>query len=361
MVSKAVPNPSFWEGKRALVTGHTGFKGSWLSLCLASRGALVFGFALPPEERSLYRAAGVERVVHSCEGDLRDYGKVRRAIEESKPDVIFHMAAQSLVRPSYSDPISTFGTNVMGTVHLLEAVREHGERCIVVNVTSDKCYENREWLWGYREHEPMGGYDPYSCSKGCAELVTAAYRRSFFASENQAKRRVALASARAGNVIGGGDWAQDRLIPDCVRAIEAGEPITIRNPTAIRPWQHVLEPLWGYILLAEHLVAPSGSSYECAWNFGPSDDESWKVKTVVERVVELWGTGTGIRISEGPHPHEAVSLKLDCSQARLRLNWRPRLSMAEGLEWTVEWYRRCSEGQKPDMVTREQIERFFSL
>ncbi|MDU4961139.1 MAG: CDP-glucose 4,6-dehydratase [Sporomusaceae bacterium] len=327
----------FWRSKRVFVTGHTGFKGSWLCLWLHSLGAQVTGYALtPPTQPSLYEVAKLEKLVDSVIGDVRDYPHLCAALQAAQPDIVVHMAAQPLVRESYKQPVETYAINVMGTVHLLEAVRQCGSVKAVINVTTDKCYENKEWVWGYREDEPMGGYDPYSNSKGCSELVTAAYRNSFFHPADYGRHGVAIASARAGNVIGGGDWAADRLIPDCIRSLERGEPVLIRSPHAIRPWQHVLEPLSGYLLLAEKLYT-DGVAYSEGWNFGPDDSDAKPVEWLVERMCELWGGDAGYTLDDGEHPHEAHYLKLDCSKAKMRLGWQPRWGIATALAKTVEW------------------------
>jgi CDP-glucose 4,6-dehydratase len=348
--------PSFWRGKRVLVTGHTGFKGSWLSLWLQRLGAEVTGYSLAPATRpSLFELAAVGERMRSIEGDVRDLDHLRRVMEEAAPEVVIHMAAQALVKASYADPVQTYATNVMGTVHLLEAVRRTLSVRAVVVVTSDKCYENREWVWGYRENEPMGGFDPYSNSKGCAELVTSAYRKSFFPPDGGS--HAAIASARAGNVIGGGDWAMDRLIPDMLRAFLAEQPVRIRNPHAIRPWQHVLEPLAGYLRLAERLWEGAGE-YADGWNFGADDQESRPVSWIVERLTALWGEGARWEIDAGEHPHEAHYLKLDCSKARELLGWAPVLGLDEALEWIVDWYRAYAAGDDVRGVTEAQILRY---
>lgn len=354
-VGVSPPDASFWTGKRVFVTGHTGFKGSWLALWLRHLGASVFGYSLAPaSEPNLFTLADVARGIESCIGDVRDFGTLRDALSSAAPDVVFHLAAQPLVRQSYRDPIETYGTNVMGTVHLLEAMRRShvssARPCAVVIVTTDKCYENREWPWGYRENEPMGGFDPYSSSKGCAELVTAAFRRSFFTARDFSRPRdfsghggIAVASARAGNVIGGGDWSEDRLIPDMVRAFLKREPVVIRNPGSTRPWQHVMEPLSGYMRLAECLLSSSGSrdaKYAEAFNFGPSDDDCWPVGQVVENFSRTWGSGAVWHLDPTPQPHEAGFLKLDSSKAKAVLEWSPRWRLETALEATAAWYRR---------------------
>ncbi|MCS6776665.1 MAG: CDP-glucose 4,6-dehydratase [Chloroherpetonaceae bacterium] len=353
--------PEFWRGRRVLVTGHTGFKGAWLSLWLQRLGAEALGYALdPPTSPSLYDAAGVGHGMASVRGDVRDFALLSQTFRRFRPEVVLHLAAQSLVRVSYEAPLETYAVNVMGTAHVLEAARQtEGVRAVVV-VTSDKCYENREWVWGYRENEPMGGNDPYSSSKGCAELVTAAYRRSYFPPERYAQHRTGVASARAGNVIGGGDWARDRLIPDIMRAFAVGEPVVIRNPEAIRPWQHVLEPLHGYLTLAEALFH-AGAEFAGAWNFGPDDDDACPVRQVVERLAARWGAGAGWQQDAGSHPHEAHYLKLDSSLARARLQWRPRLDLQGALDWVVEWYRGVAQGGSAREITLRQIERFEGL
>jgi CDP-glucose 4,6-dehydratase len=346
---------SFWEGKVVLLTGHTGFKGSWLSLWLQSMGVNVIGYALaPPTNPSLFVAANVANGMTSLEGDIRDIAALSKVFKKYQPEIVIHMAAQSLVRHSYANPIETYSTNVMGTVHLLEAARLAGSVRAIVNVTSDKCYENREWVWGYRENEAMGGYDPYSNSKGCAELVTSAYRNSYFNPKNFADHQVALASVRAGNVIGGGDWAEDRLIPDIMRAIVRGEPVRIRNPNAIRPWQYVLEPLSGYLMLAEKLWE-DGAAYGEAWNFGPNDEDAKPVSWIVARLTKIWGKGASWVLDDGDHPHEAHYLKLDCSKAKSRLNWQPRWHLEDTLSAIVDWHHERQTGEDMRAVTLRQI------
>lgn len=349
----------FWNDKRVLITGHTGFKGGWLSLWLTSLGAKVKGFALRPQTApSFFDAADVGTAVESEFGDLRELPALVRVFERFEPELVFHMAAQALVLPSYADPVGTFATNVMGTVHVLEAARRSDSTRVVLNVTSDKCYENREWEWGYRENEPMGGADPYSSSKGCSELVTTAFRRSFYSSRTP---RVGLASARAGNVIGGGDWAPHRLVPDCVRALSEGRAVAVRSPHSVRPWQHVLEPLRGYMLLAERLWNDP-ASFSQGWNFGPDASQAKPVRYVVDRVVERWGPDARWEclVSEDG-PHEAHHLSLDCSLARSRLGWTPRLGLDSTLEWTVDWYRRFHGGESAKALAMEQIVRYQSL
>lgn len=353
-------NPSFWKGKRVLLTGHTGFKGSWLSLWLQSMGAQVVGYALSsPTDPSLFETAEVAKDMTSIIGDIRDLEHLSRVFAEHQPEIVIHMAAQPLVRYSYIEPVETYSTNVMGTVNLLEAVRSTKSVKAVVNVTTDKCYENREWAWGYRENEAMGGYDPYSSSKGCAELVTAAYRNSYFHPDKYKEHGVAIASARAGNVIGGGDWADDRLIPDIMRAISASKPVNIRNPHAIRPWQHVLEPLAGYLVLAQKLCEEGAACAE-GWNFGPNDEDAKPVQWIVEKLTRSWGDGASWVVDGGEHPHEAHYLKLDCSKAKSRLGWHPRWNLEEALEAIVEWQRAYQDGKAVKSVTLEQIQKYVN-
>lgn len=356
-----VLNPSFWKGKRVLLTGHTGFKGSWLSLWLQSLDANLLGYALaPPTNPSLFEVADVEKGMTSVIGDIRDLAKLQGVFAEHRPEIVIHMAAQPLVRYSYENPVDTYSTNVMGTVHLLEAVRHTSGVKAVVNITTDKCYENREWVWGYRENEPMGGYDPYSNSKGCAELVSAAYRSSFFNAGSYAQHGVALATVRAGNVIGGGDWARDRLIPDILAAFEQGKLADIRNPHAIRPWQHVLEPLRGYLTLAEQLYE-KGSSYAEGWNFGPNDEDAKPVGWIVEQMDALWGEGARWQLDTGAHPHEANYLKLDISQARGRLDWHPALRLNDALKLIIDWSKQRLVGADMHQFTLSQITTYQTL
>lgn len=351
-------NPVFWKGKRVFMTGHTGFKGSWMSLWLQSLGAELTGYALkPPTNPSLFEEARVADGMHSIDGDVRDLLHLKQAMQDTKPEIVIHMAAQSLVRFSYQNPVETYATNVMGTVHMLEAVRATPSVRAAVNITTDKCYENHEWVWGYRENDPMGGYDPYSNSKGCAELVSAAYRSSFFNSGDYQKHRVALATVRAGNVIGGGDWARDRLIPDIVAAFEQGKPVHIRNPHSIRPWQHVLEPLRGYLMLAEKLVE-DGPAYAEAWNFGPNDEDAKPVGWIVEQMAAHWGDGAHWEVDAGEHPHEAGFLKLDISKARSRLQWSPILRLEEALSLIVDWAQQRKTGTDVRGLTQNQIKSY---
>lgn len=335
---------TFWKGKKVLLTGHTGFKGSWLCMWLHYLGADVTGYALqPPTSPSLFNICNIEKLVTSVIGDVRNFDNLNRTMQQQQPDIVIHMAAQPLVRDSYKNPVETYAINVMGTVHLLEAVRYCSSVKAVVNVTTDKCYENKEWVWGYRENEPMGGYDPYSNSKGCSELVTASYRNSFFNISNYSEHGVGLASARAGNVIGGGDWATDRLIPDCIQSLLANEPIRIRSPHAIRPWQYVLEPLSGYLQLAQQLY--QDVSFAEGWNFGPNDDDAKPVQWIIDKMCQMWGHSRGYMVDQGQHPHEAHYLKLDCSKSKARLNWQPQWNLEEALEKTIEWVRayQCNE------------------
>jgi CDP-glucose 4,6-dehydratase len=354
-------NPAFWKGRRVFLTGQTGFKGSWLALWLQELGAEITGYALPPPTiPSLFEKALVAKGMNSIEGDVRDLAKLTRALREARPEIVIHMAAQPLVRKSYQDPVETYSTNVMGTVNLLEAVRSTDCVRAVVNVTTDKCYENREWIWPYRESEPMGGYDPYSSSKGCAELVTTAYRNSFFPAEKFTDHGVALASARAGNVIGGGDWASDRLIPDMVSAFSEGRSVAIRNPHAIRPWQHVLEPLRGYLTLA-HRLHDGGSEFAEAFNFGPAQEDAQPVQWIVEHMKQLWGPGANWHLDGQEHPHEASYLKLDISKAAHRLGWKPVLQLPQALKMTAEWYQPQSEGETARQLTVSQIASYMKI
>ena len=345
----------FFRGRRVFVTGHTGFKGGWLTLWLHQLGARVTGYALsPPTSPSLFALAGLDQLVHSVTGDVRDAGSLGAALRESSPEIVIHMAAQPLVRESYRSPAETYETNVMGTVNLLEAVRACGSVKAVVNVTTDKCYENKEHLRGYKEGEPLGGYDPYSSSKGCSELVTAAYRNSFFNEASYQTHGVALASARAGNVIGGGDWAPDRLVPDCIAALLKGEPVRIRNPHAVRPWQHVLEPLCGYLTLAQRLCE-EGPRHAGAWNFGPSDEDAREVEWIVQRMCSRWQDGASYTVDQGEHPHEANYLKLDCSKAKGELGWRPKWSLEAAIDMIIDWTRGYQKGDNLREVCLNQI------
>jgi len=347
-------DPNFWKGKRVFLTGHTGFKGGWLALWLQSMGVDLQGFALdPPTNPSLFEKAHISANMRSETGDIRDYDALHKAVINFRPEIVIHMAAQPLVRYSYKNPIETYATNVMGVVHLLEAVRQGGTVKAVVNVTTDKCYENKEWVWGYRENEPMGGFDPYSSSKGCSELVTSAYRQSFFLAEG-----IGLASARAGNVIGGGDWAEDRLVPDILRAFENNQPVIIRNPKSIRPWQHVLEPLSGYLILAQKLWNDP-MAYAGGWNFGPRDDDVKPVEWIVENLAKLWGNEAKWEIDAGFNPHEAGYLKLDISKASSLLAWEPKWSLGVVLEKIVQWDSQVRGSHNAGEVCLEQIKSYM--
>jgi CDP-glucose 4,6-dehydratase len=344
------PAAAFWKGRRVFVTGHTGFKGGWLSLWLHSMGAEVHGYALePPTNPSFFDVANVERDLASCTiADIRDFARLSSALEAARPDVVFHFAAQPLVRDSYQHPVETYATNVMGVVHLLEAVRSSASVKALVNVTTDKCYENQERARGYREDEPMGGYDPYSSSKGCAELVTAAYRRSFLAGVG-----IAVATARAGNVIGGGDWGCDRLLPDFLRAIDAGTRLVIRSPLSTRPWQHVLEPLSGYLMLAERLYT-DGAEVTEAWNFGPADGDTQTVLWIVEHLAS-WYPELSWKLDRSEQPHEAGTITLDSGKARARLGWQPRWRLESALEKTTAWHQAWRRAEDMHERTIAQI------
>jgi CDP-glucose 4,6-dehydratase len=344
-----------WSGKRVLLTGHTGFKGGWLSLWLKQLGAELCGIALePPTGMNLFHDAEVERGMRSVIGDIRDADLLKQVFAEHRPEVVFHLAAQSLVRCSYEDPLGTYSTNVMGTASVLEAARHTESVRVVVVITSDKCYENHEWEWPYRETDRLGGYDPYSNSKACAELVVSAYRNSFFNPASYNQHGVALASVRAGNVIGGGDWAEDRLVPDIIRAFMDGRPVRIRNPHAIRPWQHVLEPLRGYLAVAESLHE-NGPASGGAWNFGPEQSDAQPVEWIVRQLTEAWGEGASWEADEAPQPHEARTLKLDWSKAEARLHWRPALRLKDALAMTADWYKARLHGQDMRLFTNAQI------
>jgi CDP-glucose 4,6-dehydratase len=355
----------FWRGRRVFLTGHTGFKGGWLALCLAQLGADVRGYGLDPGTNpNLFTAARICDVIEDVRGDIRDAARLDRSMHEFRPEVVFHLAAQPLVLRSYEDPIGTYETNVIGTARVLDAVRRTPSVRGVVSVTTDKCYENKEWVWPYRETDPLGGYDPYSSSKACAEIVSAAFRQSYFPVDKLAEHGVAVATARAGNVIGGGDWSADRLIPDLIRGFLSGEPVRIRRPHAIRPWQHVLEPLRGYIRLAEGLLAdaPQASRFATAYNFGPGEDDARPVSWIAERMAGFWGDGASWMLDEEDGPHEAGYLRLDASRARRDLGWVPRLRLETALEWLVEWYR--ASQSSPDSsheLTLSQIARYRTM
>jgi CDP-glucose 4,6-dehydratase len=351
-------NPEFWRGKRVLITGHTGFKGGWLSLWLQSLGAKVAGLSLAPTGKpSLFEVANIAGETESSFADIRDLPGLAAAIERQNPEVVFHLAAQSLVRASYTDPVETYTTNVIGTVNVLEAIRRNGKVRACIVVTSDKCYENREWHWPYREIDPMGGHDPYSSSKGCAELVTAAYRASYFDPATARAIPCAIASVRSGNLIGGGDWSTDRLVPDLIRAIDRGERLVLRNPNSVRSWQHVLDPLSGYLLLAERLWH-DGAKCAGAWNFGPSPTDVRSVEWIVERFVAAWGEKVDWAIDSGPHPHEARVLSLDSTKARMVLGWQPRWTIDQALASIADWHRAYRTGQPMTQVVRRQIEAY---
>ena len=347
---------SFWGGKRVFLTGHTGFKGGWLSLWLSSMGAKVTGYALAPNTSpNFFEEARVEHDLEkSYIGDIRDLENLKKIMADAKPEIVIHMAAQPLVRFSYANPVETYATNVMGTVNVLESIRFLSCVRSVVIVTTDKCYENQERIAGYREDEPMGGFDPYSSSKGCAELVTSAYCRSYFSPEKFNQHRVAIASARAGNVIGGGDWSEDRLIPDAIKAFEAGRPLIIRNPLATRPWQHVLEPLSGYLVLAKALYQ-EGVKFDGGWNFGPSERDTRSVKEVINIVIEKWKSVANWEQDQDGQPHEAQSLSLDCSKARHQLNWVPRWNLEQAIDKITEWHSAHQKKSNMHDISLQQI------
>ena len=346
-------------GRKVLVTGHTGFKGSWICLLLNKLGADVYGYALvPPTNPSLFVEANIGQLITSNIGDIRDYNFLLKTLNEIQPEIIIHMAAQPLVMESYRNPRETYEINVMGTVNLLDAARQVSSVKAILNVTTDKCYENKEWHWGYRENEPMGGYDPYSNSKGCSELVTSSFRSSYFNPKEYSIHGVALASARAGNVIGGGDWANDRLIPDFIRSISKGEKVKIRSPFAIRPWQHVLEPLTGYLALCEKLYS-EGPAFAEAWNFGPEDKDAKNVEWITQTICELWGDNAEFEIDKNPQPHEANYLKLDCSKAKAELGWIPKWDIENTLKSIVVWNKSFIAGDNIRIVTENQIDEYF--
>ena len=350
----------FWKGKKVLITGHTGFKGSWLALWFQGLDADVVGVSLdPPTTPSLYQQAKVAEGMVSLRADIRNLEEMKAIFMAHKPEMVFHLAAQPLVRYSYREPVETYAINVMGTLHVLEAIRACESVKSAVMITSDKCYENREWEWGYRENEPMGGHDPYSSSKGCAELLIASYRDSYFPKHAPQKNHTAIASVRAGNVIGGGDWAEDRLIPDIVRAFEKGETVQIRNPNSSRPWQHVLEPLAGYIELAEKLFN-DGDVWAEGWNFGPREEDARPVGWIVKAMTAQWGGNAAWRIDNGEHPHEANYLKLDCSKAHTRLKWHPRWGLKEALEKVVYWHKEAANASNAKAICQQQINEYMT-
>ncbi|HEX8638285.1 MAG TPA: CDP-glucose 4,6-dehydratase [Pyrinomonadaceae bacterium] len=341
----------FWAGKRVLITGHTGFKGSWLAFWLKHVGAEVCGYALAPDSQpNLYENLGLETEIDSVAGDVRNLADFEKTLNAFQPEIVFHLAAQSLVRRSYREPVETYGTNVLGTVNVLDAARRVDSVKAVVIITTDKVYENKEWHWAYRENERLGGFDPYSNSKACAELAVSAYRNSFFA-----ESRTLVATARAGNVIGGGDWSEDRLLPDVFRSLVFGEKLEIRNPASVRPWQHALEPLNGYLMLAEKLCAGE-KQFADAWNFGPSDEDSKEVGWILEEIRSLWNEPVNWEISQSIQPHEARLLKLDSAKAKTELKWLPKLSLREALDLTVEWYKDFKNERDLRETTRRQIE-----
>ena len=353
-------NLEFWRNKRVFITGHTGFKGSWLSLWLQSLEAELTGYSLqPPTSPNLFTVAKVSDEMNSVGGDIRNLEFLTKSMQASSPEIVIHMAAQTLVRESYLIPVETYATNLMGTVNVLESVRYTPSVRSVVIVTTDKCYENREWVWGYRENEPMGGYDPYSSSKGCAELATTAYRSSFFNLQDYKKHGVAIATARAGNVIGGGDWSKDRLIPDIIAAFENEIPVKIRNPHAIRPWQFVLEPLRGYLMLAEKLFV-EGPPFAEGWNFGSRDDDTKPVSWIVEQLTALWGKGASWDLDPHPQPHETHYLKLDCSKADSKLGWQSVTRLKDALQGIITWHRAYIEKADMHLETLNQIRRYES-
>ncbi len=352
-------NPSFWKGKKVFLTGHTGFKGAWLTMLLQSLGAHLVGYSLaPPTIPSLFEVCSLKDELVHIEADIRDFDALCDAIKIHQPEIIIHLAAQSLVRLSYANPIETYSTNVMGSLNLLEAARKAGSAKVIVMVTTDKCYENKEREAGYREDEPMGGFDPYSSSKGCCELMVASYRNSYFPADKYDEHHTAIATARAGNVIGGGDWALDRLMSDVFNALMVNKEIFVRNPNAIRPWQHVLESITGYLLLAEKLYH-DGVEYAEGWNFGPQEDDARPVSWIVDRLTHQWGRGASYRIDQGVHPHEATYLKLDCSKARKRLGFKPHWNLERALQETMSWYQAYQAKQDMYHFSLNQINRFL--
>lgn len=347
---------SFWKDKKVLITGNTGFKGSWLSLWLLSMGAKVEGYSLQPDKKTnLFHTFNLDKDMNTEFADIRDFENLNKCFKRFDPDIIFHMAAQPLVRYSYDNPLETYSVNIMGTANIMECIRLSSKERVFINVTSDKCYENKEWLWGYREDEPMGGYDPYSSSKGCSELVTSAYRRSYF---DHKDKDIAIASVRSGNVIGGGDWSEDRLIPDFIRAISDGEAVNIRNPNAIRPWQFVLAPLDGYMNLAEKMFFDR-QGYCQAWNFGPEERDAKTVGWIIKKIVDLWGEGASFDISiSDSNPHEANYLKLDCSKAKNKLNWKTSIDLTQSLENICLWHKALINNEDIIQLSKDQIKNY---
>jgi CDP-glucose 4,6-dehydratase len=351
-------DPGFWKGKKVFLTGHTGFKGGWLSLWLTSMGAKVTGYALAPNTTpNLFDVLAIDSLIEKSHiADIRDLSSLQKAMSSANPDVVIHMAAQPLVRYSYANPVETYAINVMGTVHVLESARSVNALRATVIVTTDKCYENKEWVWGYRENESMGGYDPYSNSKGCAELVTSAYRQSYFSNSNSINK---VASARAGNVIGGGDWSEDRLSPDAIKAFEANKPLMIRNPLATRPWQHVLEPLSGYLILAQALY-DQGLAFASGWNFGPRDEDNRSVQEVVDLLICGWGDSASWEKEGSEQPHEANLLKLDCSKAHTQLGWAPKWNLQNAVQKIVEWQKAFQAKENMQEVSLAQINQYMN-
>jgi len=350
--------PVFWKNKKVLITGHTGFKGSWLSLWLQNHGAIVTGVSLPPSTNpNMFEKANIEKNITSIIQNICDGEEIKYIFKQYQPEIVFHMAAQPLVRYSYIAPVETYETNVMGTLHILEGIKSIKSVKAAIMITTDKCYENKEWEWGYRENDPMGGHDPYSSSKGAAELLISSYRDSYFPVEQFNKHQTAISSVRAGNVIGGGDWSEDRLIPDIIRSFQNGVPVTIRNPHAIRPWQHVLEPLSGYMQLAEKMYC-NGGEYSQAWNFGPNDEDEESVQWIVKMMAELWGRGAKWIIDDGNHPHEANYLKLDCARAHSKLLWKPKWNLKRSLNEVIGWHQVEQKGGDLWAKSIEQINEY---
>ncbi len=349
----SAPSPAFWRKRRVFLTGHTGFKGGWLAVLLERLGAVATGYSLPaPTEPSLFATAGIGELISSEIGDIRDEARLKAAMEKAQPEIVFHLAAQSLVRPARANPVETFSSNVMGTVHVLEAARTTASAKAVVVITSDKVYDNLEWPWAYRETDRLGGKEPYGASKACCEIAVEAWRHAYFSG---AEHKAAVVTARAGNVIGGGDWAEDRLIPDAVRAFTADRPLVLRNPSAVRPWQHVLEPLAGYLRLAEAVVG-DGAAHEVAYNFGPAADDARPVREVVEAVIARWGAGANWAPDAQAQPYEARLLEVDSGLARSVLGWSPKWRLDEGLDRTVEWYKAWAGGADMRRLTQQQAE-----